>query len=334
MTLAGIEFGGGVLTTGLRTFACLLIGAACVYFTFHHRAGRRKLALSQPVHVARRTTLAKQGLTELTVGRDDRDTDIDVIAIHGLDTASPETWTWKDQNDPNNEERWVNWLESPMLPDHIDRIRVFTFNWPADLFESSTNVPKSLDQYATRLLNGIQQGLHNRGAGTGRRPILFIASCLGGVVLMKALLIANRDASEYQDIRNATQGIVFLATPFRGTSFENVASWAVPSLKAWAWVKNQKVTKLLDSVKGPTDDLGEIVQEFTSLCQDTHEPCKVFTFYEGKKTRLLSRNVPWLSKCFGEEKLVSVTEPEDFVMLEQNLHGATSLLTRPLRHWT
>lgn len=307
MNPASLDFGRGVFTTGLRTLICLVIGATCVYFTLYQHARRYKLASSQPVHVASPPP-AKQGLTQLTVGRDETDTDIDVIAIHGLDTTSPETWTWKDHNDLNNKEKWVNWLESPMLPDHIDRIRVFTFNWPADLFESSTNVPKSLDQYARRLLNGIQQGLYNGGAGTGRRPILFIASCLGGVVLMKALLIANRDASEYQDIRNATQGIVFLATPFRGTSFENVASWAVPSLKAWAWVKDQQVAKLLDSVKGPTDDLGEIVQEFTHLCQHRHQPCKVFTFYEGKKTRLLNKKLPWLPARFGEAKLVSLIE--------------------------
>jgi hypothetical protein len=47
--------------------------------------------------------------------------------------------------------------------------------------------------------------------------------------LIKALDMAS---GEYDSVKKATRGVVFLATPFRGTSFQAVARWAEPALKA------------------------------------------------------------------------------------------------------
>ncbi|KKP06021.1 peptidase C14 [Trichoderma harzianum] len=214
----------------------------------------------------------------------DGETDIDIIAIHGLDTKSPDTWVWKSKT-PNQD---VNWLACPnMLPGRVGRARIFMCDWPADLFEQPDLIQKTAKVFARLLLAGIKRRpLPKTRHRKKDRPIVFIASCLGGVILMKALLIADHPPSEYTGIRRSTRGIVFLATPFRGTSFQDVANWAEPGLRAWALIRGQKVSNLLDSVKGSTFHLEELVRSFTQLCQDKDYPCQVTTFYETGKTSL------------------------------------------------
>ncbi|KAK7428296.1 hypothetical protein QQZ08_005193 [Neonectria magnoliae] len=222
------------------------------------------------------------------------ETGVDIIAIHGLDTKSPETWTWRDPKCPTNP--GVNWLSHPdMLPHIAKSVRIFTCDWPADLFEQSDSIQKTNEEFARRLLDGIKRrSPATNGRRTEDRPIIFIASCLGGVILMKALVMAEEG---YSCIRTATRGIVFLATPFRGTSFQDVARWAEPGLKAWAAIQGQEVSNLLDNVK-ESFDLDELVGSFThfcqkQLCQDPADP-QVMTFYELGKTNLYHKVFPCL----------------------------------------
>ncbi|KAL6814117.1 armadillo-type protein [Trichoderma camerunense] len=216
---------------------------------------------------------------------DDAETDIDIIAIHGLDTKSLDTWVWKSKLPYGD----VNWLASPqMLPRRVGRARIFTCDWPSDLFEQPDLIQKTTEEFARLLLAGISRRPLPKISHPKRKdpPIVFVASCLGGIILMKALLIADHTPSEYTAIRRSARGIVFLATPFRGTSFQDVADWAEPGLRAWALIQGQKVSNLLDSVKGSTFHLEELVRSFTQLCQDKDYPCQVTTFYETGMTNL------------------------------------------------
>lgn len=128
----------------------------------------------------------------------------------------------------------------------------FIYDWPADLFQGSDSTPWIVEEFARRLLTGFQSMRHTLATSSqGKdRPIFFIPSCLGGIILMKALIMAGSPQSDYVSIRKATRGMVFLATPFPGTSFQDVAAWAEPILKTWALLRNQSVTQLPDSVKG------------------------------------------------------------------------------------
>ena len=243
----------------------------------------------------------RQGVHLCQVNPDkiETETDIDIIAIHGLDTRSPDTWTWinSDSKLPR-----VNWLQDPnMLPKVAGRARIFTCDWPADLLQKSSSIPTTIKELAKLLLAGIhntRRDLGTNGPETDDRPILFIASCLGGIILIEALLVADQDKSNYNHLRRATRGILFLATPFRGTAFENTAKWAVPMLKTWASLQDQTVTMLLGSVQGSTPDLWERVRRFTALCLMKEHPCQVSTFYEKGKTNLQRKIIPALFRPF------------------------------------
>ncbi|KAK1656686.1 hypothetical protein BDP55DRAFT_521187, partial [Colletotrichum godetiae] len=215
---------------------------------------------------------------------------IDIIAVHGLDTRSPDTWEFKMKDGYN-----VNWLQDKnMLPTEVSNARIFTYDWPAELFETLDAEEDTIQELALRLLAGIQArpSATNNQRSYKDRPILFVASCLGGIILAKALVMAK---NEYLPVRNATRWILFLATPFRGTSFEDVARWAEPGLRTWASIRGRRVASLLGWAKSSTFDLTLLVNEFTQLCDNKNgEGYKVLTFYEtGFKN--LPAKVPLLS---------------------------------------
>jgi hypothetical protein len=125
------------------------------------------------------------------------------------------------------------------------------------------------------------------------RPILFVALCLGGIILVKALDINNKHAnndSNSPSLRRATQGVVFLATPFRGTAFKNMPGFL---LKAFTSLQDRTVTTLIDYIMGVTSNLDELTRRFIKL-QKTHRYHMVM-FWEVKTTVLLRKfHLAWM----------------------------------------
>ena len=223
--------------------------------------------------------------------------DVDIIAVHGLDAHSPETWTWVDKN-PSGETKKppVNWLaDANMLPSEVGRARIFTCDWPGDMYRPVDMVKTKIDELARRLLGH----LANRPPATlsdanpNERPILFIASCLGGLILAKALVMAK---DEQPQLIAAVRGVVFLATPFGGTSFGRVSAWVIPLMQAIAMTKGQRLTPHIEDVGDSTFDLAEIVSKFTGLCNKLS--FQISCCYELRDTDLAAK-APFLGTFFG-----------------------------------
>ncbi|KAK1780357.1 hypothetical protein QBC45DRAFT_111801, partial [Copromyces sp. CBS 386.78] len=279
---------------------CLFVCATAAWLWFYAPAGSGTAPSSPAKPASDSTRSTQRGVHLSQVNEDNGDTDIDIIAIHGLDAKSPDTWTWRDQRNPNG----VNWLAEPeLLPKEVGKARIFTCDWPADLLQRSDLVPKLDGEIVTLLIDGINRELLAKNK-TRDRPILFIASCLGGIILMRALTTTadHECTTSCYCLRKATRGIIFLATPFRGTSFQEVAHWADPGLTAWALIRDRKVSKLLDSVKGSTFDLEALVRKFTRFCQHPNRPFLVFNFYELGMTSLWRKVFPWLPTLFFKGK--------------------------------
>lgn len=191
-----------------------------------------------------------------------------------------------------------------MLPTAFPTARIFTIDWPASLFKERSTIEMKITELARSLLLSIQ----SRPGADESRPLLFIASCLGGIVLIQAIVIAARSEKKYTSLWRATGGIVFLATPFRGTAFQDIAEAAVTFLRGYARLADKQVTELLDSAKASTCFLEDLVGEFTQTCQQRDQPCELAIFYENKKGNLL-RKVPLLSRVadiLSKPKLVSL----------------------------
>ena len=96
-----------------------------------------------------------------------------IIAIHGLGTESPKTWEYKKKDSSGV----VNWLsDKNMLPAHIPEARIFTYDWNANYFEDAP--VQTLFGHADVLLALVTENQVSK-----KRPIIFIASCFGGIVL-------------------------------------------------------------------------------------------------------------------------------------------------------
>jgi hypothetical protein len=286
--MSSVDLRRGIFLAAGTTSLCVLAGTTAAWVWFSPAEPREPA--EPPVQQGVR-------LCQVNPDKDASDTDIDIIAIHGLDTKSPDTWTWKAKDPKDN----VNWLADPeMLPSQVGTARIFTCNWPADLLQPSDVVQKRIEEYALLLFDAINRELFATDTTRReRRRVFFIASCLGGIVLAKALVDAG---DKYLSLRKATCGIVFLATRFRGTSFRDVAALAEPGLKFWASIRGREASKLLDKVKGSTFDLETLVREFTRLC--LKKDYRVFTFYEKGKTSLPLKVLPWVPSFFRQEKPV------------------------------
>ncbi|GAW16747.1 hypothetical protein ANO14919_061840 [Xylariales sp. No.14919] len=206
-------------------------------------------------------------------GENDNST-VDIIAIHGLDTDSPRTWTYKKGGSE------INWLEHKcLLPADVPSARIYTYNWDAKVFK---NAPvETIFGHADRLLTLVEA---NRS--TSSRPILFIASCFGGLVLAEAIIRAAREGSPYRQVLQSTVGIVFLATPFSGTDAAREASW----LAVVQGIMGKDASdELIKDLEKSHDKIRGRVQQFSLIANSDSIRMPMWFFYETKKTRIAKK---------------------------------------------
>ncbi|KAH7309911.1 hypothetical protein B0I35DRAFT_412761 [Stachybotrys elegans] len=109
-------------------------------------------------------TPAPRGVRLKEVYEPNGKTDIDIIAIHGLDTTSAETWVWK----PRDNSSHVNWLsDEKMLPSRVGNASIWTCDWQADLILPAGQEPKTAEELARDVLACLEA--HIRDTGPYRR---------------------------------------------------------------------------------------------------------------------------------------------------------------------
>ncbi|CAI7667678.1 unnamed protein product [Penicillium bialowiezense] len=165
------------------------------------------------------------------------------------------------------------------------------------MLESSKMAEMRIEQIAAELSNGLNRRSPNND-DNDKRPVLFIASCLGGLILMKALT----EPKKHDPIPFATRGVIFLATPFHGTAFENIAYWAKPGMTVRAWLHGKRVTTLAEAWE-PSLEITSLARNFTAF-QGKHEVLHS-AFYETAPTDLLKKNLLWpLNAVFKREEML------------------------------
>jgi hypothetical protein len=172
----------------------------------------------------------------------------------------------------------VNWLEdSNMLPAHVPEARIFTYDWNANCFE---NAPvETLLGHADALL-----ALVNKNQSSEKRPIIFVASCFGGLVLAEALNRAAQDGSPSRQVLLSTVGIVFLATPFRGSHAAREARWRVV---VGGIMGEQTSNQLVDALNNSDRELRKLTMSFAQVANVNSIRLPVHCFYETKETKIL-----------------------------------------------
>lgn len=150
---------------------------------------------------------------------------------------------------------------------------------------------------------------HERSTESTKVPILFICHSLGGLVLKQLIVLAGQSPSIYDAIRQNILGLVFLATPHRGSDKANLLSVLtrlsdlLPTAKSTKsyWVKDLKEHSR--TVEG-------LVKAFKAWLEELHKQGRILpirSFWETE--RLQKGKIMVCSGCcrflrFGCPKLI------------------------------
>ncbi|KAM4068139.1 NB-ARC domain-containing protein [Hirsutella rhossiliensis] len=208
--------------------------------------------------------------------------DIDIVAIHGLDTHSPRAWVaWTRDRDPTSGQ--VHWLQDEhMLPAVMPQARIFTYDWNANFDRDAAT--QGLLGHA----DGLLENLHMRRSkdGSNDRPIIFVASCFGGLLLCRALHRASASHSPYQPILRATVGVAFLGTPFQGShdGFLTATQLRLNVAAASGGETASELLKYLDKHDDQRRQLDDVVQQFCEMTSSDMFKFPIICFYETHRT--------------------------------------------------
>ncbi|KAF1952737.1 TPR-like protein [Byssothecium circinans] len=148
-----------------------------------------------------------QGLQVVSEGIDPV---VDIVAVHGLNGDREKTWTASSG---------VNWLRD-LLPQDLPNARIISWGYDANTHRRSGVSCQYLFDHARTLVSDLC--LERQVTQTSRRPIIFVAHSLGGIIVKSALIhsdAARRGAlEEHRSIKLSTYGVMFMGTPHQGGS--------------------------------------------------------------------------------------------------------------------
>lgn len=226
-----------------------------LYFTTASRSARSILSPRRPADVD------PLGLYAVT---DPKDPTADIIFVHGLGGSAFRTWSW--QRNPQN--FWPAWLSRD---EHLGSCRVLTFGYNSN-FKGDA---KGLDviDFAKDLL--LQMLNYPDGLGK-HRPILFVAHSMGGLVVKKAYTLGKQD-KRFASLMSSAVGIIFLATPHRGSRYAKTLNNILAATPIVATPKTYIAA--LERQSPVIQDINEV---FSHQC----EGLTLVSFYETLPTRL------------------------------------------------
>ena len=131
----------------------------------------------------------------------------DIVFIHGVGSDYDNAWRY-DRHDQASS--WPRWFSGS----HPD-LGVWSIDYEADIFDwKRFSMPGD-----ERAINLLAQLKANK---LGARPLIFVAHSMGGL-LVKRILFEEWQPGNESIVTGATKGIVFLATPHKGSSVASVA---------------------------------------------------------------------------------------------------------------
>ncbi|KAI1179612.1 hypothetical protein F4777DRAFT_533292 [Nemania sp. FL0916] len=210
----------------------------------------------------------------------DREAEIDIVAVHGLNGDALQTWTSRKNG--------ICWLyDQNFLPRYIKNARILVWGYNSS-FASLTGVDPSgnrIHHHAQTLI--AQLSADRKLENMTEKPIIFLCHSLGGLVVKRALSYSHSRSSDkmahLHTIFACTYGILFFGTPHRGSS------------KASLLLTLQKLTSvtlprrfgrvergLVKALEEESETLQNITDYFTPLMKDFH----IHFFWEQQKTDL------------------------------------------------
>ncbi|KAL9038794.1 MAG: hypothetical protein Q9180_002917 [Flavoplaca navasiana] len=178
---------------------------------------------------------------------------VDIVAVHGLDGHREKTWT---------AENGVFWLKS-LLPSDISQARIYTYGYDARTHSGEDISKETFYGNAQTLLGELT--LERRFTETQRRPIIFVAHSLGGLLVKKALVLSNlaneTHLPDQKDIQMSTFAILFFGTPHQGS---DMTAWGNLLVKLCG-VYYQTNDRWLSHLESKSESIESGLGEFASV---------------------------------------------------------------------
>ncbi|KAI3572864.1 Alpha/Beta hydrolase protein [Fusarium oxysporum f. sp. albedinis] len=203
---------------------------------------------------------------------------VDVVFLHGLRGDREKTWT----------EDGVLWPKD-LLPQDIPESRIYLFGYDTGITHrdqssvTKTEIHSDAEDFCAKL------AAERSSTNTEDRPIIFIAHSLGGLVAAQILMHGEQGTEDSltKSITKNLRGMIFLGTPFRGSSAAKPAEIARRILEFVGIDTQQHTLKLLGV---DSDRLNELTRAFPNVLnkrrtsKDPKDRIEAFFFYETLKT--------------------------------------------------
>ncbi|RYO56649.1 hypothetical protein AA0116_g8440 [Alternaria tenuissima] len=212
---------------------------------------------------------------------------VDIVFVHGLGGNRINTWTYA----PGTPEK-VFWPKDH-LPQICPEARILSFGYNSAFahfypFYGPKNIPvgTTIDNHSTALFQSLI-GLRDRTESTDR-PIIFIAHSLGGLVVANALSRQHGADEAAVSLVNHTGGVVFLGTPFEGSSKAEWGRTALRVVDCFSDTKKEDV-KDLEERSAKLVSINEAFLKFLKARDRSGAPVEVECFFEALSLKILGK---------------------------------------------
>ncbi|KAK6954701.1 hypothetical protein Daesc_004669 [Daldinia eschscholtzii] len=259
------------------------------------RSATRKAAAG-PARRKKDYDVVQQGVKELyPLDKTDVEPEIDIVFVPGLGAHPEDSW--------KSESTGFNWTTDGLVRD-FPRARILLYMYES-AWTGSLKVKQFMSNIAMTLLNGLRS---KREGAVQRRPIVFIGHSMGGLVVAKAITIADSRRDKFPVMFEAIAAAIFFGTPFNGAPIASVAAmYAYFAEKTGS----ASASKLLDLMKPGDEGLRELKHEFMRLVGKLSPKIDLLCFYEEQPTNFAK--MAGLPDLFGMSKLAIPKSYADFV---------------------
>lgn len=196
--------------------------------------------------------------------------EVDIVFVPGLG-ADPERSWQSSKND-------FNWTKDPKegLARDYPKARFLLFQYESS-WTGGLKVKQNIYNIAITLLVGLRSTREQRS----NAAIVLIGHSMGGLVIAKAITIADSRRDQFPAMFECISGCVFFGTPFGGTEAASAAS-----ILAAAGERYDKATspKLLEMMSPRDEGLKELKNEFVRLAGKLTQKIEIWCFYEEQPT--------------------------------------------------
>lgn len=193
----------------------------------------------------------------------------DIVLIHGLLGGAFHSWR-QQQSDSIAVANLTDCWPETWLPRDLPNVRILSVEYDTHLSDWMPHCPH---EKQTRTISYRSQEILDKLklAGVGKkRPVVWVAHSMGGLVLKNMLLIAEDKEEEYKSILDNSKGIIFYSTPHFGSQLaeysRKVRKLLFPSVEVMALSHDSpQLLYLNDSFKQLASDHSIKVLSFGEL---------------------------------------------------------------------